>query len=438
MAEPFDPEDIDKAAKALLSVDRFDTERLGSDEAYDEDSDDDEEDDFREVTGLSKRASRRVPARKRSAEENDEDDEDSDPNEMESHRRRLREELRKQQEKDKGSSKQPSSTGPKSKEEAAELETLLDKMAKLSLNDKNYGLAFVRARQIDPSITAYIQKPILKPPSIAYEHDVPRDVPPHMGRPDVNRFLPRRPPPPPGTGCYGCGTVGHVMNVCPKLQEYLANRQVKRNHRGQITDNAGQVIRRENNETIVQAIERTLPKVNFVMYGTPAEDQEEPQSEEETDVLVYPVERRTKETKIARKQAFDGVQVPRSDKGKSRESGSAPRTSAAQPRVPMQRLIPMETQAETFNPDNDIEMIEDRTQVQRKKVQASEPAAEKTRWTPRASDVSKTVDPGKIAEKLLDLPVTLQVRDIAGASREVASSLIDMLKLKKSPRVLDP
>ncbi|EIW52024.1 uncharacterized protein TRAVEDRAFT_84853, partial [Trametes versicolor FP-101664 SS1] len=50
---------------------------------------------------------------------------------------------------------------------------------------------------------------------------------------------------------------------------------------------------------------------------------------------------------------------------------------------------------------------------------------------PRASDVSKTVDPVKIAEKLLDLPVTLPVREIAGCSREVASSLIDMLKLKK-------
>lgn len=145
--------------------------------------------------------------------------------------------------------------------------------------------------------------------------------------------------------------------------------------------------------------------------------------------MVYPVDRTPRNIRPYRKQAFDGVGVPSKEKEKTKKS-EAPKAGPVH-QFPMQQLVPIETQPITFDPNNDIDMIDDRTQTQKRKTTTADAAIEKSRWASRASDVSKSVDPAKIAEKLLDLPVTLQVRDIAGSSREVASSLIDMLKLKK-------
>ncbi|EIW61621.1 uncharacterized protein TRAVEDRAFT_44447, partial [Trametes versicolor FP-101664 SS1] len=67
-----------KAAKALLSVDRFDTERLGSDNTYLDQSDDEDDDYFEEITGIGRgRAERDSPVPNRKVARFDEED-DSD------------------------------------------------------------------------------------------------------------------------------------------------------------------------------------------------------------------------------------------------------------------------------------------------------------------------------------------------------------------------
>ncbi|KAI0672126.1 hypothetical protein C8Q78DRAFT_1077692 [Trametes maxima] len=445
MAEPFTPESIDKAAMALLSMDRFDTERLSIERKlaskFGDDSDDEEYGSLQEAVGIPQHGNKKAQALNF-----EEDSNDSEPDELEMHRRRMREEYQKQQAKP--TTDKPSTSNvkqPRNRTDDADFNALMDKMAHLSIDDKEYSVAYIKAARIDPSVALYCPKPLVRQPPVNYEHEVPRGVPPHMGRPDVNRFLSRRPAPQ-GSGCFGCGESGHIMNLCPKLQDYLSQGRVLRDYRGRITDKEGCVVRRQEGETIAQAIERQFPppRVNFITYGGPTEEEtvqsyiqeiaDEDSEEETADVAVYPVDRGTKDTRTYRKQVFDGVRVPRIEKGKQREAAS---TSKPPPiRYPMQRLKPVETQPDTFDPNNDIEMVEDRTQVQKKKAPAPEqPTTEKTKWVPRTSEVSKNVDPAKIAEKLLDLPVTLQVRDIAGASREVASSLIDMLKLKKAETV---
>ncbi|EIW51202.1 uncharacterized protein TRAVEDRAFT_137787, partial [Trametes versicolor FP-101664 SS1] len=430
MSTPFTPKAIEKAAKALLSVDRFDTERLGSDNTYLDQSDDEDDDYFEEITGIGRgRAERDSPVPNRKVARFDKED-DSDTEDPEQELK----ETKKKQEKPKPT---PVPT-PSRKPEDVELDGLIQQLHTLRLDDPLYGAAYLKACRIDPNVQNCFYQPILRPPP-QFSQNVTRDLPPHMGRSNMSQ-PPMRPSLPPlqsGTqGCFGCGQPGHVMNNCPEIQKYISKGQVLKDYRGRITDKDGRVIRRQEGENIVQAIERTLPKVNFIAYDGPAQDvDDEDEDPEQADVMVYPVERAQRITRPYRKETFDGVGVP--SKGKENPKDKPKKTETSQKatavhRLPMQRLVPVETQPMAFNPDNDVDMIDDRTLTQRKKPAPAEPATmDKPRWAPRASDVSKTVDPVKIAEKLLDLPVTLPVREIAGCSREVASSLIDMLKLKK-------
>ncbi|KAH9846567.1 hypothetical protein C2E23DRAFT_684497, partial [Lenzites betulinus] len=445
MATPFDPDAIDKAAKALLSVDRFDTERLGSRRFHEEQSDD--EDSDQEDTGPTRRRNGRdtpIPGRKVSRfDEEDEDENDSEgEEEQETRKKRLQKYTKEQHEKVKeGPLQEASQTGaPQRKAEDIELDALIKQLHTLQLDDPQYGAAYLKACRIDPNVQQCFYQPILRPPP-RFNQNVPRDLPPHMQRPGMNQMgrPPARPPLPPtgNQGCYGCGQPGHMISNCPELQKFISKGQVLRDYRGRITNKDGQLIRRNDGETIVQAIERVLPKVNFIAYGGPLEeeDNDEELEVEEADVMVYPVERSQKNVRPYRKQAFDGVGIPSREKDKDKQKkADTPTRANSGHQFPMQRLVPVETQPVTFDPNKDIDMIDDRTQTQGpKKRTTSEPSAtEKGKWVARASDVSKTVDPAKIAEKLLDLPVTLQVRDIAGSSREIASSLIDMLKLKKA------
>ncbi|CDO69398.1 hypothetical protein BN946_scf184270.g1, partial [Trametes cinnabarina] len=446
MTKPFTPDAMDKAAKALLSVDRFDTERLRAKGRYETDSEDDEESDsIQEVTGLSRRRSPVARAAHTHTRRRKTDDEDeSSGDELEEFRKKKRDEFsRQQQEKKAKAAKKPKAQSPSD----SGLNEILEKMAHLSLHDKNYGILYYQARQIDPSITTYIQPPINRPPGasqprVNYEQDIPRGVPPHMDRPNPNRFLQRRGPPPPmpmNAGCYGCGEAGHIMNYCPKINEYVQKGQVLKDHLGRVVDKGGNVIRRQEGENLVQAIERMFPTVSYVAFSThieevPEEEESYDSYQAEADLAAYPVERAPRETRSYRKQVFDGVRPPRLEKGKQREDPPA-RVSPPVARVPMQRLTPVETQQPTFNPDNDIEMIEDRTQVRPKptKPTGAEPAStEKSRWTPRVSEISKTVDTAKITETILDIPVTLKLREVLGSSREVSSNLGDLLKPKKA------
>lgn len=423
MAKPFDPTAIDKAAKALLSMDRFDTERLGIRRSY-RDQSDDEDSDCEEDERTQ--AGRYSPQPGRRAGRFDEED-DSDTDEPELRRRQLQKHGNSKQEKFRdGSSIRQTTQAPNHQSNEAELDALIGKLQTLSLDDPKYSVAYLKACRLDPNVERCFHSPILKPPA-RFSPDTRRDMPPHMGFQDTNR------PPHRQMACYGCGDTGHPLRQCPQINEYLGKRLILKDHRGQITGPEGQRIPRQPGETIMQAIKRILPQVNFISYGGRVMDQEEQDSDtEEADVLVYPVERSQRETRSYRKKV-ETAQVQPTNRSKNRDPPTTRRDATA-PRVPMQKLTPVETQPTTFNPDNDIEMIEDRTQVQgprRNPNNTEPPAGDKPRWVPRVSEVSKTIDPAKIAEKLLDLPITLPVREIAGSSKEIASSLIDMLKLKK-------
>ncbi|OSC96325.1 hypothetical protein PYCCODRAFT_1472714 [Trametes coccinea BRFM310] len=348
------PNAMDKAAKALLSVDRFDTERLRAKGRYETDSEDDEESDsIQEVTGLSRRRSpvaRAAHARTRRRKTDDEDESSGD--ELEEFRKKKREEFnRQQQEKKTEAAKKPKAQSPSD----SGLNEILEKMAHLSLNDKNYGILYYQARQIDPSITTYIQPPINRPPvasqpRVNYEQHIPRGVPPHMDRPNPNRLLQRRGPPPPmpmNAGCYGCGKAGHIMNYCPKINEYVQKGQVLKDHLGRVVDKGGNVIRRQEGENLVHTIEQMFPTVSYVAFSTHIE--EVPEEEEsyvsyqaEADLAAYPVERAPRETRsyltLKLREVLGSLKEVSSNLGDLLKPKKAEPAAASARRVPLIQL----------------------------------------------------------------------------------------------------
>ncbi|TBU21913.1 hypothetical protein BD311DRAFT_782659 [Dichomitus squalens] len=240
MSEPFSPESITKAAEVILSIQRFDTERLGSDEAYTYDSENEKE--LRKDDGEKKRA--RKPKHSPVFDDSDTEEEDSD-----SYSKVFWSPSRELSKEETASSKKEQ----KGLSSDDEFDKLVDQMQSLSLEDPKYGILFLKACKLRPMAADCLRRPMINVGIVPQNMD--RDAPPHMNQPNPNRFLPRRgPPAPPGNGCFGCGEIGHIMNDCPKIQEMLNKRVVLRDYRGRLTHPDGTVLRRGHDENWMQAI----------------------------------------------------------------------------------------------------------------------------------------------------------------------------------------
>ncbi|KAH9855427.1 hypothetical protein C2E23DRAFT_724041, partial [Lenzites betulinus] len=393
MSVPFSPQAMDRAAKSILSVDRFDMERLGSRRKYKDQSEERYLEDDDEDLRLQKRSS---PRPRQWDEDDDEEDDDlsDEEDEQETRKKQIRKYAQDQQEKLRQEQHQTLAPSER-KTEDKELDTLIEQLRSLQLDDPQYAVAYLKACRIDPTTQQCFCQPVLRPPP-RFNQNVTQKLPPRMEQHQPSPAT----LPVPRPNCYGCGQSGHIMNSCPELQKYLSKGRVLRDYRGRITDKTGMVIRWHEGETVCQAIERILPEVNYIAYGRPTEASSEPKA----DIMIYPVDNTQRNASAYQKQTFDGVEVP-TRKARQREPGILP--------MPVQRKASVEAQPIMTRMDIDVDMTE------------------RTRSTARISDVARTVDPARIAEKLLDLPITLPVREIAGSSREIASNLIDMLKLKK-------
>lgn len=469
MSEPFNPDNIRNAAEALLGVDRFDTERLGTEDWSEEDSEDDFDDkqEARDRALLrGKKTRRKEESWKRLFEE---DTDESDTEELLPPRQ---EEPRTQDH-----PKTPEPRGKKATkqkyDEDQEFTQMVDKMQQLSLDDPQYGFLYLKVCQLRPFAEQCLPKPVLAPKP-APRRDPPRDSPPHILRPDPGRFQQDRyqqnPPPPMNSNCFGCGEAGHMFRECPSMADFMKKGHVMRDYRGRYIRSDGSPIRRNQDETWVQAIRRMIPGVHFISYGgrinpedeeplLQAEEDGEEEEEETADVMVYPVERSQRETRSYRRQAFDGVKTPQMDKTKQKDQPRNPQPAIQGPtRFPMQRLTPVETQQPTFNPNNDIEMVEDRTQTHRARQsppqsrvqsqpqpqpqmtlkQPQQQQLERIKPPPRLSQLSKEVSSNTILNKILDSTLSMTVREVVGVSKDVAGRLQDILKVRKAEFVQLP
>ncbi|KAI1791113.1 hypothetical protein LXA43DRAFT_973301 [Ganoderma leucocontextum] len=417
MSEPFSPESIAKAAEAILGVERFDTERLSSDDGYLYASD--EEDDGLPASLRKKRQ----PKTTRVIPDDSDDEDDGEKHKSPITRTLPHEAMRHKKD------KQRNSPGDD------EFDKLVDQMQALSLDDPKYGILFMKACKLNPLAADCLRRPMVNRERVAHmpTQDTRRELPPHMRQPNPNRFISQRGPPL-RDGCYGCGNPGHIMRDCMKMQELLDKHIVLKDYRGRFTHPDGMPIHRIPGETLIQAVKRVHPEVHLITYGGQLSPVQE-EDEQFADVIVYPVERSQRETRSYRKQVSDGPrsQASYQDKGKQAEARPSQKRAYSPAPFPVTKPTPVEIQPRSFNPDNDTEMIDGTATARRAKpsVPTTAQPADKPRATNRSSQISKDVDPGAILEKILDTSVTLPIRDVVGASKEVATCLQDAIKVKR-------
>ncbi|KAI0362873.1 hypothetical protein BV20DRAFT_901314, partial [Pilatotrama ljubarskyi] len=438
MSEPFDPENIRKAAEALLGVDRFDTERLGTGALSDDESDE-EEDDFPEVIRPRASQSQKYVKGRRSLERFPDDD-DSDTEELEASPRRAAQfERRKSPEMLPKAIEPTARKGSRQKfDEEREFTELVDKMQKMSLSDPQYGFLYLKICAMKPIAAECLPKPITQQPQNPVGNRQ-RGPPPHLSQASTGRLAPGRPPMT-NSECFGCGESGHIIRDCPIMTDYQRKGYVMRDYRGRWTRSDGSLLWRNPDETWVQAVKRIMPEVHYVVYQDHQPEGNILDEQKNADVMVYPVERSQRETRSYRKQAFDGVKVPQPDKERQKEGNTTTKRNASgTSRYPMQRLTPVETQQPTFNPDNDVEMVEDRTQPQPAKssnTQANQ--TERQREPLRQSQLNREVDSDAILKRILDSELTLSVREVVGVSKDISNRLQDALKVKRADFVAPP
>ncbi|KAK7460789.1 hypothetical protein VKT23_008717 [Stygiomarasmius scandens] len=205
-----------------------------------------------------------------------------------------------------------------------EVEELIDQLSKMSIDDPQYSLTYYKAIKLDPECKSFLTAPAARIPTLRSappprptlpRSDVARDLPPHM---DLNRPPPRQ--------CFGCGEIGHGLRYCPKVNELVKAEKVTTDPNNRyVMKNTGQSIRRNFNETIVQAYERMVKEgthqTNFVAemdpytsedesYNVGYESDTEPDDTLNDDMEVLAADRTDKSINQARKQVFDGVHLP--------------------------------------------------------------------------------------------------------------------------------
>ena len=282
--------------------------------------------------------------------------------------------------------------------------------------------------------------------------------------------------------CYGCGEKGHTLPVCPKLIKLQADGKIIRNSKGQVRHPNGDLVRRMPEESLIEAFKRETkgPASHFVSVGKPNDTDTFSSSHEETDestdesifampayegtndddYYVYPVERGIKSTVKGRHERFDGVYLPPKNNSKGKEGNPASKSMPA-PRKNSVPVAPKEKSQETrgkptplsksqksntetkklvtpqearFQEDDEDIIMED-PDIPSKKEPKENTAIEKKNIRQRVSDLAARAKPEKVLESVLRTPVSLEVGQILGTSRELSGILSNVIKPK--PMILN-
>ena len=269
IAQPFEYDAIERVAKSLLQRDRFDRDRLPSDDddMSDEDDDDDgfsdsddsssssedsddQEDSEEEYAKKKKKAKeRRVrPKEKKRKKVRFKDSEADDTDE----------ELQQLYHKSKSRKKSKSSQG---KDAGSEVEELITQLNRMSISDPAYATTYFRACRLDPLVQQIVPSPLSgKARSNASPQDDSRggrETPPHFGR---RPYDPQRQP------CWGCGETGHGTYSCPRMYDLEQKQIVKKIGRGRWAMSDGSpIFRSYPDEPLASAVARQQsPQANYI------------------------------------------------------------------------------------------------------------------------------------------------------------------------------
>ncbi|KAH9830316.1 uncharacterized protein C8Q71DRAFT_862606 [Rhodofomes roseus] len=323
LSKPFSMTEVNQKAEALLQRNRFDADRLPSDDEDDSDEESDSDDsssdssddssseseeDIKSKKSSLKNKKRKLTKKKHSSKKNDtdEDEDTADLKKAQAARRRAAQDEKKK---------------------ANEVEELIRQMNKMSLSDPEYGVLYFRACTMSPLAASAIRPPVLgsstqrSPTSNAFTS--PQSNPSAAPSPTQPSAI--RPP----MKCYGCGGTGHGIGTCAEINTLMAKGVIARDASGRLVMKDGSRIFRNMDETFVSAIQRqtaptahyitTEPKVSYYAQATIEEyESEEEQgnvhvADEEDSENTFSfagAERGTTSTRNARERATKGPLIP--------------------------------------------------------------------------------------------------------------------------------
>jgi hypothetical protein len=261
-AKPWPIDDVQNVAEAHFKCNKFADElfhlpALGIRRTYEED--DDDEDDY-----------------------NDSDSEEDDYEE-ECRRRRKRPTKKKPKPRDRSFRVEPPVQTMREEPsrrivpppEDSGIEKIIHQLNTMSLEDPQYGALYYKAVKNDRG--GLVAQCINRKPKQDSNNRVTREPPPHQGqapvRPPYSRgllpyfenFTPKDTGP---MKCYGCSGQGHSLKHCLKMANmvYKGLVSLDANLKYRLPD--GQLILRQQDENLIEAIERLTPSKNQVQFTT--------------------------------------------------------------------------------------------------------------------------------------------------------------------------
>jgi hypothetical protein len=390
MEDPFDMKQVSTAAEKLFMRTRFDKEdsdtedEPGSDSDSDsstsDSSDDEEENSFRPKAKSSKKS--KTKTSKMSGKKVNK--------------------LTKSKKTEHSSDQSPT------KEE--EVEKLLEQMINMDISDPKYRVLYYKALVLDRRIEQVVQRPRF--------NQVTTQKPSNEYKPPLDRFH-----------CFGCGATDHGIGHCPVLETLKKEGVITKSPNNKYIMADGLGIYKQEGETLADAARRQhktnkTQQVSHFITLMPGAPSSEP--EEEGEVFGM----KDRPSSKPAKETFDGVfppsRQPARGKGKENEPSKplSSKPQAKQKQAPVTIPMDMINQNQSFDPENDDDIMEDDSQLKNK-------SPRKPR-VPYASELSKQVNPVTIMNKVLDTPVTLSVGELMGGSKELSTLLQKALQFRKT------
>jgi len=258
-SEPFKIDAVVKAAKRMYNRERFDEEELtlyGGEEGSDLDllgSDSDSDDD---------------------SSTNDSGEEDSDEESDNKKSAEWKKRMKKKPTKKKPvRPTKPVKAGTKeNKAKDEDVDELVEGMMKLDISEPKYFTKWLQLIRKAPELESAFRRPEVRGNAVIRpDFDArTRPIPPHLSSSNlVDREGGAR-----GFGpkCYGCGQFGHPASRCEEINKYIREGVIERNEYGRLQWKGGTPLRREENESFVEAIQRNKKMSNLIMVAQKDQD----------------------------------------------------------------------------------------------------------------------------------------------------------------------
>ncbi|KAJ7109525.1 hypothetical protein C8R44DRAFT_635591, partial [Mycena epipterygia] len=378
-------------------------------------------------------------------------------------KKKLREKKKKHEKKQKQAAKEKGSRNQmKFEGNEDEVASMIKKLNAMKIDDPDYAPVYYRVMVLDKTGTAAkcVKAPkieddeeipsrtYIRPPQKTFSNPAPSNNAENSNTKTPATYPNNIPlgerktgnyPNPADRGCFGCNELGHRVFECQSIAGLIQKNIITFNEETRRLEmKNGAAIRRNPGENLVQAAERiaatNTPRVMLtyldpttpMMRAVQGFYQEE--SKRARIPTVQSADRTVPSTRVARKQVFDGVYPPTRDKSKTPPIKDL-QSPTDQPTSSVKKLADANLTKPPPRPHAAKNTIPEPVPIDARKVQKKKDV-EPYRGSGRQSAISGTVNKREIAERILDLPFLMTVREVMDTSKEVRNEFQDLIRVK--------